>query len=1132
MKLTSTNSDAGITVPVGYYPVTTNGSTTDMTTHAGYAKNSYVPSYVAALEDGSINTVWLFKANTGYIRVKKPNGRLYVISEGIKSLGGSNMTIQIGNDDPLTGEEEYINVAGKCPANHSSSYYRYESSSANSDGYMVRISAAQSKGSTWDWKAFAGYNTSSWIKKNNSVIEIDDASGKRWTEGGVDYFNVDYISTTRKVYHITNYPTDHVINATSVKCYQDETNGKAVMEVSDGVFTGTFNFAFDAFDNNVTIPAGTYTIGTDMNGQIYTANNSYSLTSGALTISKSGSNIIITTASVLQSSEPVNDFTLSANITPTKSDMIFIEADLALLQVSNSSGNLISTGGGSWFHLVGVDNTYLFNIETAGIPFAVRSFTDSEIDTGTEYTNFSENGNNIPLDIPQTRMTFSVVESKDMHNIYDVNARLVSSAGTYYFIHANAIRQLEYDEPTDPFPLSDMNLPNCSVVTQIQDDYDSDYSYAPSKETNPGLWLVSSQTEVNGYTPYARLAFKVNGNSIPTGAYNIRTSADGTMMVGDAYPMYKYDDMAGWPSENRGSAVVLDKDGSSWWYYLQTGTIYVSNISNNYYADIYGTTSTGSYVHFTMGAEPPHRTVIINEDDYVGGHIVEASTAFCLNDECTEFWQNMKIILTPHPRGGSTFTGWTGVNQGDIVDNGDGTYTFTVGARDYNNVSATFSSSTPTYTVTYNAGANGTGDAIADDTKEAGEPLTLSSSTYTRTGYTQTGWSVNLDGSTNDYAIGGTYSTDADLDLYPYWTINTYTVTVAKNNNGYGTLTEESDNVRVINNVPYGTVITTGTGENANKVTINGTTVTATPAASDAQYTYAFSGWTNGAATVTGNMTVTANFTRTVNTYDITFKDADGTTLKKSDGTTDAIYTVAYGATPAYDGATPTKAADSEYSYTFNGWDNEIVAVTSAATYTATYSTTKVQYTLTWDVNGGTTTSVAGDYTNGLIDWGTAITAPANPTKAGYTFNGWDADNDGTADNVAATMPTSDVTYKALWNAVSSDLVLKDGVTEGQKDINFDEFAATYNGQTMSSVTLNRTFTAGNWATLCLPFDVDESQLSSTRLFRKVYEFRYATGSADAGKQVTFHFRVATSMEAGRGYLVKGESGMNTSFTF
>ena len=434
------------------------------------------------------------------------------------------------------------------------------------------------------------------------------------------------------------------------------------------------------------------------------------------------------------------------------------------------------------------------------------------------------------------------------------------------------------------------------------------------------------------------------------------------------------------------------------------------------------------------------------------------------------------------------------------------------------------------YTITYDKGSYGSDTVIANGTKTSGVNFTLSSSTYTRTGYTQTGWSVNADGSTNDYALGGTYSTDAGLDLYPYWEINKYTVTVAKNNNYYGTLTNESDNVRVINNVPYGTVITTGTGENANKVTINGTTVTATPAANDAQYTYAFSGWTNGAATVTGNMTVTANFTCTTRTYDITFKNADGTTLKKSDGTTDAVYSVAYGETPAYDGATPTKTADSEYTYTFNGWDNEIVAVTTAATYTATYSTTKVQYTLTWDVNGGN--ELTGTYTNGTIDWGTAIIAPADPTKSGYTFNGWDADNDGTADNVAATMPTSDVTYKALWNAISTDLVLKDGVTTGQTDIDFDAFKATYNGQTMSSVTLNRTFTAGNWATLCLPFYVDESQLTKTGLLRKVYEFRYATGSADAGKQVTFHFRVATSMEAGRGYLVKGTSDMNTSFTF
>ena len=125
-------------------------------------------------------------------------------------------------------------------------------------------------------------------------------------------------------------------------------------------------------------------------------------------------------------------------------------------------------------------------------------------------------------------------------------------------------------------------------------------------------------------------------------------------------------------------------------------------------------------------------------------------------------------------------------------------------------------------------------------------------------------------------------------------------------------------------------------------------------------------------------MTVTANFTRTVNTYDITFKNADGTTLKKLDGTTDAVYSVAYGATPAYDGATPTKAADSEYTYTFNAWTPAIATVTTDATYTATYSTTKVQYTLAWDVNGGN--ALTGTYTNGTI--AVSYTHLTLPTKA------------------------------------------------------------------------------------------------------------------------------------------------------
>ncbi len=430
------------------------------------------------------------------------------------------------------------------------------------------------------------------------------------------------------------------------------------------------------------------------------------------------------------------------------------------------------------------------------------------------------------------------------------------------------------------------------------------------------------------------------------------------------------------------------------------------------------------------------------------------------------------------------------------------------------------------HTVTITPATNGTitvkdGETTINSGDKVIEGTTLTVTTTPATGYHFDSWTNNGAASVtvnSDVTIGATFA------------INTYTVTVAKNNNGYGTLTEESDNVRVINNVPYGTVITTGTGENANKVTINGTTVTATPAANDAQYSYAFSGWTNGAATVTDAMTVTANFTRIVNTYDITFKNADGTTLKKSDGTTDAVYSVAYGETPAYDGATPTKAADSEYTYTFNAWTPAIATVTTAATYTATYSTTKVQYTLAWDVNGGN--ELTGTYTSGTIDWGTAIEKPANPTKAGYTFAGWDSNNDGTADDVAATMPTNNVTYKALWTAASPNITL----CEDCENSHYNTFRATYGGSAGVgvNVTYKRQFTASRWSTMCLPFSLDLATMIANKMYGCVYEFKYATGNANVGSGVNLYFSNAKSIEAGTCYIVNANSALaeKTSFVF
>lgn len=105
--------------------------------------------------------------------------------------------------------------------------------------------------------------------------------------------------------------------------------------------------------------------------------------------------------------------------------------------------------------------------------------------------------------------------------------------------------------------------------------------------------------------------------------------------------------------------------------------------------------------------------------------------------------------------------------------------------------------------------------------------------------------------------------------------------------------------------------------------------------------------------------------------------------------------------TPADQPADPTKEG-----YTFIGWYkgeekwNFADAVTEAMTLTAKWQLN--QYTITFDTAGGSEVpSITQDY-------GTAITAPANPTKTGYTFAGWDK-------TIPSTMPAGDMTITARW---------------------------------------------------------------------------------------------------------------------
>ena len=61
------------------------------------------------------------------------------------------------------------------------------------------------------------------------------------------------------------------------------------------------------------------------------------------------------------------------------------------------------------------------------------------------------------------------------------------------------------------------------------------------------------------------------------------------------------------------------------------------------------------------------------------------------------------------------------------------------------------------------------------------------------------------------------------------------------------------------------------------------------------------------------------------------------------------------------------------------------------------------EHTITFNYNGGTGTPA-------LItqNYGTVITAPEDPTREGYTFDGWNRD-------IPATMPAENITITGNW---------------------------------------------------------------------------------------------------------------------
>ena len=111
-------------------------------------------------------------------------------------------------------------------------------------------------------------------------------------------------------------------------------------------------------------------------------------------------------------------------------------------------------------------------------------------------------------------------------------------------------------------------------------------------------------------------------------------------------------------------------------------------------------------------------------------------------------------------------------------------------------------------------------------------------------------------------------------------------------------------------------------------------------------------------------------------------------------------------------GATLPTADDMTYTgHTFKGWyDNESLTGDPVTAIGGTEMGNK-EYWAKWEINQYTITVKPENGKADITitqDYGTAITAPADPTREGYTFAGWDT-------AIPATMPAHNMTITAQW---------------------------------------------------------------------------------------------------------------------
>lgn len=318
------------------------------------------------------------------------------------------------------------------------------------------------------------------------------------------------------------------------------------------------------------------------------------------------------------------------------------------------------------------------------------------------------------------------------------------------------------------------------------------------------------------------------------------------------------------------------------------------------------------------------------------------------------------------------------------------------------------------YSITYYPNG-GSGNVITDSFKYDSTYTIRAATTYTKPGYSLSGWNKLANGTGGGYTAGesGTWTSTSNISLYAQWTPNIYTIML--DNQGATTAGTEKYyqkyDIGNYSNAGCTTVTSSITVPQKNGYKFNGY-YTGTNG-SGTQYINSSGAISSTKTTFTTNITLYAYWT--VDTFAIKYH-ANGGTGTMADTTAN------YGSAVTLRGNAFTRTG-----YTFKGWatsptgnvvySNGVSITMPAGTLDLYAVWEKNSYKLTYHANGGSTTA-----TEKIYYYGDAVDLSPAATKDGHTFVGWSTLQNARLPLISYSMPDKAVTLYAIYTIKVSDV--------------------------------------------------------------------------------------------------------------